>query len=1080
MKKKLQLFLSIIAIVVVAKSSNAQIAWYGADGSINPSPTETDSNLSATGISNGPGLGSIANPNYFGVTQFDAANTNLGDAQVDDDYVEWSIGSHPGYELEVTQVEVMLGVAASGPNKFSVLYSTDGFATPGITLGTDTITSASQVFNFNSLSINSGSGGTISFRLYAWGAGSSNGYLLFRQNANWSSPNISEPGMRIHGNANAASGGGADIFISQFIEDPNVIELYNNTGASVDLADYRLVMNQNGGINSPPTWITSLPTYTLNDQSTVTISGYVFGTPDFSPADITNASTVSASNSNPSVVWTWSSGNDAFKLQKNVNGTWVTIDVIGDSAPPFPAGPYSDLDNKNIERNVCAPNTTWTPGEWNGLSNVQGNAAGLGSHTCPVILPVLDSLVLSDSVLCVDMNSSDTLQVNYYGNGSFNTGNTFSVELSDSAGSFNSPTVIGSLNDTDTIGIINCVIPSGLSADSGYKVRIISSDPVVTGAEKSVHIGIIPSQSSSITDATCGNSDGSIDLTVSGGVTPYVYSWSTSATTEDLANVTAGNYTVTVNDSVGCSSESTYNVSNISGVTSTSTITDVTCHGGSTGSIDVTASSGTLPYSYSWSNNATTEDLTNITAGTYSLTITDSNGCVDAKSFTVSEPTALQTSGGVSGASCNGASDGSIDLTISGGTSPYTYTWSTSATTEDVSGLPANDFSVTVTDDNGCTKSDTFTVSEPQILSLTEDSVTDVLCNGGSDGAVAVSVTGGTSPYTYQWSNSATTEDLTGLSLGSYSVTVTDDNGCTANLSSSVNEPIALSMTATVTDVTCYGDTNGSIDLVPAGGVLPYSYSWSNTDTTEDISNVGADDYTVTLTDSNGCQLTLTDTVSEPLPLALTDTVVHLSCYESGDGAITVDVDGGTVPYSYAWSSNSTDSTTTSLQSGEYSMTVTDQNNCILADTFEVEEPTEIQPGTQTNAATCYESVDGTINITSQGGYAPYSYQWNTGDTTTSLTGGRGTYYVTVTDSTGCQVQDTAIVTSPDSIEFQFSVTDIPCSGCTGEITASSTGGTPPMLYTWSNGQNGSVLNTTQPGVYTVSVDDANGCTGID
>ncbi len=230
------------------------------------------------------------------------------------------------------------------------------------------------------------------------------------------------------------------------------------------------------------------------------------------------------------------------------------------------------------------------------------------------------------------------------------------------------------------------------------------------------------------------------------------------------------------------------------------------------GSIDLSVSGGTTPYGYSWSNGATTEDISGLSAGTYTVTVTDFNGCTTTASATVTEPDPLTATAVATPETCNEDDDGSIDLSVSGGTTPYGYSWSNGATTEDISGLSAGTYTVTVTDFNGCTTTASATVTEPD--PLTANAVaTPETCNEDDDGSIDLSVSGGTTPYGYSWSNGATTEDISGLSAGTYTVTVTDFNGCTTTASATVTEPDPLTANAVATPETCNEDDDGSIDL---------------------------------------------------------------------------------------------------------------------------------------------------------------------------------------------------------------------------------------------------------------------------
>ena len=291
--------------------------------------------------------------------------------------------------------------------------------------------------------------------------------------------------------------------------------------------------------------------------------------------------------------------------------------------------------------------------------------------------------------------------------------------------------------------------------------------------------------------------------------------------------------------------------------------TQVSCNGGADGTIDITATGGTPPFTFLWSDGPTNEDRSGLAAGSYTVTATDANACPKALTIVITEPPVLSASESHVNLSTCGGTDGSIDLTVSGGTPPYGYTWSSGATTQDISGLGLGTYTVTVTDDKGCTAGKTVAITAPGAPTLGEAHF-NVSCNGGANGSVDLTVNGGTGPFTYAWSNGATTQDLGSLGPGTYNVTVTDANACTALLGVTVTEPAVLALSQTHVNV-CTGGTDGSIDLTVAGGTEPYGYSWSNGATTQDLTDLAAGTYNVTVTDANSCTqgLGVTITVSQ-------------------------------------------------------------------------------------------------------------------------------------------------------------------------------------------------------------------------
>ena len=279
-----------------------------------------------------------------------------------------------------------------------------------------------------------------------------------------------------------------------------------------------------------------------------------------------------------------------------------------------------------------------------------------------------------------------------------------------------------------------------------------------------------------ITDVACyGDTTGMIDLSASGGTGSLGYSWSTGATTQDVSGLTGGTYEVTITDSLGCSLVDTFAVLTPEDFTVTDSVIDPTCPGDSTGMIYLGVSGATPGYTYAWSTGDTTQSISGVGSGSYSVTITDSAGCTTVDTVTITGPAAWMLNSEITEPTCNGDMDGMIDLTTSGGTPGYSYAWSTGDSTEDVSGLGAGTYAVTVTDTLGCTTTDSITVSEPTAISGSATTTPD---NGGNEGAIDLTVGGGTPGYSYSWSNGATTEDIDSLAAGDYIVTVTDSNGC--------------------------------------------------------------------------------------------------------------------------------------------------------------------------------------------------------------------------------------------------------------------------------------------------------------
>ncbi|OEK07022.1 hypothetical protein BFP71_05025 [Roseivirga misakiensis] len=582
---------------------------------------------------------------------------------------------------------------------------------------------------------------------------------------------------------------------------------------------------------------------------------------------------------------------------------------------------------------------------------------------------------------------------------------------------------------------------------------------------------------------TCnGAADGIINLTVSGGAGPYTFNWSNGSTAEDLSGLTAGSYTVVITDNNGCTITDTYAITDPPVLTLTSSATDVSCFSAGDGAIDITPVGGEGPYTFAWSNGATTEDLSGLGPGNYTINITDSRGCSTNQSFVINEPSQLGLIYSTNNVSCFGSADGDIDITVSGGTAPYTYAWSNSSTGEDLNSLVAGDYTVIVTDANGCTINETITVTEPSAPLSNTATVIDISCFGGSDGSIALNPVGGTAPYTYSWNTGSTNKDIFGLSDGSYQVTITDANGCQIVENYTISMPTALLVSGSQTNVLCNGNAMGTVDLVVSGGTAPYTYSWSNGETTEDISSISAGTYNVTVTDSRGCAINRNFTITEPLALNVTSNIVDVACFGDADGSIDVSVSGGIGPYTYAWSNGETTQDLFNISGGTYTLTITDGNACQETFTYTVQEPSApLSVSGVVVDETCFGDNQGAIQLTVAGGTGPYTYAWNQGATTKDLSGlGRGVYQVTVTDNNGCTIQSDFTITGPNAITVIEAITDVSCNGqADGAIDLQLSGGTGPYTYLWSDGALTEDRTNLTPGNYSVTITDNNGCATV-
>ncbi|QSW88743.1 T9SS type A sorting domain-containing protein [Flavobacterium endoglycinae] len=628
---------------------------------------------------------------------------------------------------------------------------------------------------------------------------------------------------------------------------------------------------------------------------------------------------------------------------------------------------------------------------------------------------------------------------------------------------------------------------TGLTAGN-HSVIITDSNGCIIGKNFTITTTNTLVASTSQIDVLCnGGNTGSATVVPSGAAGPFTYVWTPSGGNADTATgLTAGNYSVTITAANGCSIVKNFTITEPTAIGITPSQINVTCPSGSNGSATVSVTGGTGSYTYSWApSGGTAATATGLAAGTYVVTVTDANGCTATQSFTITQPDPILATVSQTEVSCNGGANGTATLTVTGGTGTYTYAWAPyGGTAATATGLAAGTYTVTITDANGCLKTESVTITEPAVLSASALVQTNILCNGGTNGSATVSVTGGTAPYTYSWAPyGGTAATATGLAAGTYTITVTDANGCTATQSYTITEPTALAATSSHTDASCNGGTNGTATVVVTGGTGAYTYLWSPSGgTAATASGLSAGTYTVIATDANGCTISESVTITEPTAISITSSSTNVSCNAGANGSASVNVTGGTGAYTYSWAPfGGTAATASGLSAGTYTVTVTDANGCTATETVVVTEPAAISAvASQTNVS-CNGSNDGSATVTVTGGTGAYTYAWSpSGGTAATATGlAAGTYTVTVTDANGCTTSTSAIITEPSALSASITGTNVSCNGSNdGSATVTVTGGTGSYTYAWSpSGGTAATATGLTAGTYTVTITDANGCT---
>ena len=584
---------------------------------------------------------------------------------------------------------------------------------------------------------------------------------------------------------------------------------------------------------------------------------------------------------------------------------------------------------------------------------------------------------------------------------------------------------------------------------------------------------------------------------IGGGTQPYTFTWSNGASGNDtIFNLLAGNYALTLTDANGCSAQASTTLGDPPVLNGNfTTVNDATCEGVSDGDATISATGGTSPYAFTWAHDAAliTANATNLAVGRYFVTITDDHLCTYIDSVDIAATLVVSATSAVTDVNCFDGNDGEILVTplTSGGAPnlPYNFSWSpnTAELTNNATGLTIGNYIYTVTDNVGCLYIDSAIVNQPDSITITNISTTNVLCNGATDGEITVSASGGAVSYTYDWGNGNTDSTLSNVAAGTYTVTVTDANTCTNTLTITLAQPPAIVTNPSSTNVSCNSFTDGTATVAPTGGSGTFGYTWSTdptVDTLASVTGLAAGQYYITITDSSSCSIIDTVDITQPAALIANTNATDQSCFNIADGTATATPTGGTAPYTFLWSNASVNDTLTGLTAATYFVTVTDANGCNMVDNAVVGAPPAITATTSTTPVSCQDGTNGTATATAAGGSGSFTYLWNNnqiGQTASSL--GAGNYDVTITDGSGCTLVETVSIVELPPLNPAGGIIANPVScfgGNDGSIDIlGMTGGTAPYAYTWSTTptQDSSVAIDLAAGIYSVIITDANGCT---
>ncbi len=593
-------------------------------------------------------------------------------------------------------------------------------------------------------------------------------------------------------------------------------------------------------------------------------------------------------------------------------------------------------------------------------------------------------------------------------------------------------------------------------------------------------LGVTPTP----TNVQCfGNSDGEISIATTGGFSPLSYNWNTGQTTQNLTGLPLGTFNLTITDNALCVITATAILTQPSALALTSSCMDVSGVGSTDGVSSVTVTGGTTDYNYVWSNGNTTANNTGLSTGNYAVTVTDDNGCVLSESCVINDPGCSTTvSINSTDVACIGENNGSVTVTAGAGLTPYSYSWDNGITqsTATITGLSPNNYSVTVTDGASCITITSISISEPIALSISS-SATESSCTV-SDGFISTTVTGGTLPYGYNWSDSQTTSNATGLSVGVYSLTMTDARGCIVSLTETILNPTPDLTINSISNIRCFGGSDGTATIGASGGTTPYSYNWENGGTNATTTGLSVGLFGVTVSDVTGCTSFETVTIQEAPAVSATSAETMVNCGGQSDGTSTITALGGIGGFTYNWSASAGNQSTvmaTGLAAGIHNVTVADGFNCQEYLTITITEPTPIIFSAAGTDISCFGFSDGIISTSISGGTTPYTYLWSNGSTTQNINGlGVGIYQVTVEDVTSCTSAQSIMLTQPSDLIFGSSVTPVSCpSGSDGTASVSASGGISPYTYLWDNGETTAIITGISAGSPVVSISDSNGCT---
>lgn len=609
-----------------------------------------------------------------------------------------------------------------------------------------------------------------------------------------------------------------------------------------------------------------------------------------------------------------------------------------------------------------------------------------------------------------------------------------------------------------------------------------------------------------------GDSNGSLAAIVkdenNNTITAQNYLWTVGtstvgegATMSTVNNLNEGQYKVVITYRSQCKAEASFflsdpepvavNVSPASNYNGQA----ISCYNMTDGKLHAVATGGTGALSYSWNTGATGSLLTGVGAGTYTSTVKDVNGCIGTQAMMLQNPQPVQALiADVSdysgyGISCYGSSDGMITAEGAGGTGVYTYSWSNGKTSASINSLTADNYTVTVSDNNGCKQSVTQVITSPAALSLAVAKQKNVSCFGGNDGTLELQSSGGAGNYTYSKDSKTTWQTgniFNDLSQGSYTITLHDANGCEKSTSTILTQPTKINISFKDIQPAFCSNPTGTATAVVTGGVSGYSYSWRDSkanavDTDAILSNVHSGIYTLLVTDNNACPMTNTVAITSNDGPKSTYSANAAKCFDSTDGSASITITEGDGPFIIEWPDGQSALQGVNLGKGTYNVLITDSHKCTVVQTVDIPAPDALQLAIKNETIpTCNGVCDGAITLEAAGGVGGYIYQWNNAIGATQNQLCAAVYPVVLKDANGCILTQDIELKHPEPIQIAVVNTILPTckDGCDGALEVSAIGGNGSYSYTWATGGNSSVKTSICPGSYTVSVVDVKGCKG--